>query len=70
MNKQNFFPTLNEALESEDLLNTWDGCTMPPILYGETRGYTHEDDTRYGHYISIYRDNGGTYERPVHYPRG
>ena len=69
MVKQNWFETLNETLKSEELLDTWD-CFMTPISYGETRGYTHDDGTRYGHYISIYRSDTGMYERPVHYPRG
>ena len=68
--KQNWFPTLNEALESEGVLDTWDGSTMPPIQYDETRQYTYDDGTRYGHLISITRDQCGLYERPVHYPRG
>lgn len=67
--KQNFFPTLNEALESENLLHTWDGTRMTPIAYGETRAYTFDDDSKYGHYISIYRTENGFYERPVHYDR-
>ena len=66
---KNWFPTLNAALESENLLDTWNPST-PPILYGETYSYTHQDGTRYGHYINIYRNEQGMYERPVHYARG
>lgn len=67
--KTNWFNTLNEALESESLLNMW-YTNNPPINYNEVYGYTFEDDTKYGHYISIYRDERGMYERPVHYSRG
>lgn len=66
--KQNYFPTLNAALEAEGLLEAW-GCTNPPISYGDTRSWTWDNGSRYGHYISIYRDERGMYERPVHYPR-
>ena len=66
---RNWFDTLNAALESEDLLESWD-CTSPAIGYGETRSWTWQDGTRYGHYVTIYRDEQGRYERPVHYGRG
>jgi len=66
--KQNWFNTLNEALESEGLIESWD-CMAPGILYGETRSYTWQDGTRYGHLVSIFRNNEGRYERPVHYTR-
>lgn len=65
----NYFDTLNAALESEGLLDAWD-CSAPPIAYGETRAWTYQDGTRYGRFISIYRDENGRYERPVHYARG
>jgi hypothetical protein len=69
MIKQNWFNTLNEALESENLLDSWD-CYFPPIGYGQTFSYTWNDGSRYGHYVSIYRDDHtGKYERPVHYAR-
>ena len=64
--KQNLFQTLTDALESENLEHSWP-CT--PIAYGQTVGITHDDGTRYGHYISIYRDERGLYERPIHYSR-
>jgi hypothetical protein len=68
--KQNWFETLVEALEAENLLDSWDAMTMPSISYGETRQWTWEDGTRYGHFISIYRhDQTGRYKRPVHYKR-
>lgn len=68
MTKQNFFPTLNAALEAENLLDTWP-VTKSGIAYGETFGYTYDDGSKYGHYVSIYRDERGMYERPVHYKR-
>ena len=64
----NWFPTLNAALESEGLLESWD-ISYSPIQYGETRSYTWEDGTKYGHYISITRELNGLYERPCHYQR-
>jgi len=67
---QNWFDTLAAALEAEGLSDTWDGMTMGGISYGETRKYTYDDGTRQGHFISIYRDDSGRYERPVHYARG
>lgn len=65
--KNNWFNTLSEALESENILHMWDGR---PIAYGETKWLTYQDGTKYGHYISIYRDERGLYERPIHYKRG
>lgn len=65
---QNWFETLAAALEAENLTNAWE-CTNPPLTYGETRSWTWDDGTRYGHLISIYRDETGRYERPVHYKR-
>ena len=65
---QNWFPTLNAALESEGLLHTWE-FTNPPINYNETRSWCFDDGTRFGHFISIYRNESGLYERPVHYSR-
>lgn len=58
----NWFNTLNEALQAEDLLHTWD-IAFSPISYNETRRYTTEE----GLHISIYRDELGRYERPIHY---
>lgn len=65
--KQNRFQTLSEALESEGVSHMWH---WRPIAYGETVSLTYDDGTRYGHYVSIYRDETGLYERPVHYRRG
>lgn len=63
---QNWFPTLNAALESEGLLHAWE-CTNPPIKYNETRSWRFADGTRFGHFVSVYRNESGLYERPVHY---
>jgi hypothetical protein len=65
--KQNRFSTLSEALESEGIVHMWDSR---PIAYGQTIGMTYDDGTKYGHYVSVYRDEVGMYERPVHYKRG
>lgn len=66
--KQNYFPTLNAALESEDLLESWE-FTSPAIKYGQTRSWSWDNGTRRGHWVSVYRDERGMYERPVHYNR-
>ena len=65
---RNWFNTLNEALESEGLLETWD-ISFGSINYDETFSWTYDDGSRYGRFISIYRDSSGRYERPVHYSR-
>ena len=58
--KQNWFNTLNEALDSEGLINMW------PI--GRNINYNISDRVIVeGKLISIYRNNSGMYERPVHY---
>ena len=69
MSKPNYFATLNDALASEGLVEAWD-IKMSPLYYGQTVSWTWQDGTRYGHYISIYRNEHGMYERPVHYSRG
>jgi hypothetical protein len=59
--KQNWFLTLNEALQSEDLVNLWPlGLN---IGYGETARFT----TDCNRLISVFRETDGLYERPVHY---
>lgn len=68
MSKQNYFPTLNAALESEGLLEAWD-CTSPPLRYSASRMWTWDDGSKNGRLVSIYRDERGMYERPVHYAR-
>jgi hypothetical protein len=67
---KNWFNTLNEALESEGLLHTWEAHNFPAIGYGESYSYTFPDGTKYGHFVSLFRDERGMYERPVHYARG
>ena len=64
---QNRFDTLSEALEAEDISHMWDGR---PIAYGQTASLTYADGTKYGHYVYVYRDERGLYERPIHYKRG
>lgn len=68
MSKQNWFQTLNEALESENLLAAWDMC-KPPVNYGDTVSWTWDDGSKRGRFVSIYRAEDGRYERPVHYAR-
>lgn len=59
--KPNWFQTLNDALESENLLEAWNMC-WSPLKYGESRSWVWE-----GKFITIYRETSGLYERPVHY---
>ena len=66
--KQNWFNTLNDALNAEGLIDAWE-TWFSPIGYGETFSWTWDDGSRYGRYISIYRDDSGRYERPVSYAR-
>lgn len=68
MVKQNQFNTLNEALESEGLLDAWES-NFSPISYGETFRWTWDDGSKYGRLISITRETNGMYERPVNYER-
>lgn len=63
-----YFNTLNEALDSKNLLHTWD-ISYPSIKYGETFSYTYNDGSKYGLYVSIYRSEQGKYETPVCYQR-
>lgn len=57
---QNWFPTLNAALEAEDLIDRWPlGLN---VAYGQNVGFATG-----GRWVSIYRDEQGRYERPVHY---
>ena len=64
-----YYNTLNDALESVGLLHTWD-ISNPPIGYNEYFSYTYDDDSKYGRFVSIYRNEQGKYETPVHYSRG
>lgn len=58
--KNNWFETLNDALESENLIELWPLGSN--IQYGET--VHHIVNNRL---ISVYRNEKGQYERPVHY---
>lgn len=60
MPNQNFFPTLNESLESEGLVEQWPLGSN--INYGDTVSHIVNDTL-----ISVYRDERGMYERPIHY---
>lgn len=67
-NIQNWFDTLRQALESEGLEDSFPLGSN--ISYGENFKYTYDDGTKHGHFVSIYRDSTGRYERPIHYGRG
>lgn len=57
----NYFETINDALDSEGLIDRWPITASVP--YGATVGLAHA-----GRWISIYRDGvTGLYERPIHY---
>jgi hypothetical protein len=56
----NYFDTLNQALESEGLVDQW--ITGTNINYGETVQVNTGERL-----ISVYRKSNGRYERPVHY---
>lgn len=58
---RNYFETLNDALDSESLIDCWPITASVP--YGATVALAIA-----GRWISIYRDGtSGLYERPVHY---
>jgi len=57
---QNWFETLNQALESEGLTDLWPLGTN--VNYGENVRVHTED-----RFISVYRETDGRYERPIHY---
>ena len=60
MSKQNWFETLNAALQSENLIDCWPiGMN---INYGQNLRIITDNEL-----ISIYRENNGLYERPIHY---
>ena len=62
--KRNYFSSLNDALQSEGLVEHWPLGSN--IRYGET--VQHIVDLNLGpHVISVYRDERGLYERPIHY---
>jgi len=65
MKTKNWFSTMNESLESENLGELWPAGEA--LEYNETKRITVEDGSEYGHLISISRNNEGMYERPTHY---
>jgi hypothetical protein len=64
MIQRNWFDTLNQALDSELLTELWPIGTN--IGYNETVRL-HVDDLWGTRMISVYRNENGLYERPVHY---
>jgi hypothetical protein len=60
MAKRCWFNTLNDALESEGLIEFWPSGLN--VGYGETVGFASG-----GIWLSVFRDEGGRYERPIHY---
>lgn len=61
MLRQNWFNTLNESLASEGLIEQWPLGTN--IQYGETKRIITDNFI----HISVFRNEQGRYERPVHY---
>jgi hypothetical protein len=59
--KQNWFPTLNQALESEGLTDLWPFGLN--VSYGENVRFV----TECNRLVTIFRETNGMYERPVHY---
>lgn len=57
---KNWFETLNGALESEGLVETFPLGTN--IGYGESVRYVKD-----GLFVSVYRSDDGRYERPISY---
>ena len=66
--KQNWFDTLNQALESEDLVHLWPLGSN--IGYGENVRHHVIEASGKERFISVYRETDGRYERPVHYLTG
>lgn len=57
---QIWFPTLNDALMAEGLIELWPlGLN---VGYDQTVQFAAK-----GKWIVVYRDNAGRYERPIHY---
>lgn len=67
VSRHNYFPVLNEALAAEGLVGVWP--LGKSLAYGETFSFTFDDGSKNGHFVSVYRDEKGRYERPVHYAR-
>jgi hypothetical protein len=64
MSKRNWFETLNQALESEKLIEGWPFGTN--VGYGET-ARVYYDEGKHTRVVIVFRDTDGRYERPVHY---
>lgn len=62
--KPNWFETLNQALESEGLVDLWPLGSN--VGYGENVRH-HVVDGDVERLISVYRETDGRYERPIHY---
>lgn len=60
--KQAYFETLNQALESENLIDQWPFGTN--LSYGQTMRIISNDEKLL---ISVYRSDSGRYERPIWY---
>lgn len=69
-----FYPTLNAALESQNLVQFWPLGSN--INYGQTVAHTVQTGTRFTKagnelpvfkHISVYRDSRGLYETPTAY---
>lgn len=57
----NWFNTLNDALQSENLIDYW------PLGLNINYSQTVRIITDNNILISVYRDERGLYERPIHY---
>lgn len=58
---RNYFPTLNDALDAEGLVDAW--SIGEHVQYGQTVAFA-----RNGRWVSVFRDGvTGLYERPIHY---
>ena len=65
--KENWFETLNQALESEGLVDLWPLGSN--VGYGENVRHHVQDGDKI-RLVSVYRETDGRYERPVHYLTG
>ena len=65
--KENWFETLNQALESEGLVDMWPLGSN--VGYGENVRHHVQDGDKI-RLVSVYRETDGRYERPVHYLTG
>lgn len=62
--KQNWFDTLNDALNSEDLTEFWPLGSN--VQYGQTVSHIIGEGKEQ-RFISVFRENDGRYERPIQY---